>query len=106
MVTTWIDGRRCGKAVCTWANGDKWEMDYEDDKIKGALQGWLSSGDSFEGHVKEVLVVCDLKASRDSKPTTVLPGQAGDSTATTGGSKSMDSSWRRQHFQSSPAGTW
>ena len=50
----WVSGRRYGKAVCV-LDGGKWELEYEDDEIKGEASGSTVDG-VFRGHIKEVVL--------------------------------------------------
>jgi hypothetical protein len=61
MVATWVDGKRCGKVVCTWPDGAKWEVHCERDEVGRSAQGLLSCGDRFEGEVKELQVLFHSK---------------------------------------------
>jgi hypothetical protein len=50
----WVGGRRYGKAVCI-LDGGRWELEYEDDEIKGEASGSTVDG-VFQGHIKEVVL--------------------------------------------------
>ena len=46
MAATCIDGKQCRKAVCTWTDGESWEVEYEDDAITGSALLLLPSSSS------------------------------------------------------------
>jgi len=54
LQTCWVDGKRCGKAVCLLDGGGKWELEYQDDQITGKASGSTVDG-TFHGHVAEVV---------------------------------------------------
>ena len=77
MKAVWADGSRCGKAICTWQDGERWEVEYHEDQVAGAAKGVLANGDQFEGNVKESVDCSTQKGPQSGDIVTITANVRG-----------------------------